>query len=523
MIINIVNYCSRLLSRGLLALIILAILSGSVTSISTGQGLSTWSEPVMLGPGWFPDLTTDITGTVHVAWSNAVVERDPNIPSLRPASRRGYDLVLYTFSQDGSEWSDTYDIAAFRQSEGSEVTRPAIIIDSDGVFHMTFRYNRVFYSQSRLEGAVSAKSWAKPYPLSVEQIAYFSRIDKDSQGRLHTVFTENVRTFDCPICYHLFYRYSDTNGQDWTIRTDISTLPIGTAKPQLVIGPEDNIHVVWEAGRGGALGQLSDPTTVMYAASYDRGESWSRPVEFVVPDGRAKNITIGIDGMGKLVVVWLALPENTIYYQVSSNQGRSWSDPVPLEGVRGGWAVYPARLDHYTMAADSAGNLHLVVVGRLQDERGRLDLVHVTWNGRSWSEPDLITSYAGDAPEWPRAVVGNGNQLHVVWFVRDEENIFDSDQGQYTVWYSSRTINAPAVQPGIIPTATPVPVIEPTPTPAPPTPTPVDPSLALDPVSPDQALSIYGELDEMILIGQALIPAVGLLLFMIVLIRRKKG
>jgi hypothetical protein len=516
------KHLSLLIWRVLLVFVVISLFVAGTTAASSAQVSQSWSEPLMMGPGWFPDITTDLTGSVHVAGSNAIVERDPNVPSLRPSHRRGYDLVLYRTSTDGLEWSETYDIAAFRQSEGSEVTRPALLIDPDGTFHMTFRYNRVFYSQARIEEAASAKAWSKPYPLSVEQIAYFSRIARDSQGRLHVVFTENVRTFDCPICYHLFYRYSDDNGRSWSIRTDISSLPIGTAKPQLLIDGSDNIHVVWEAGRGGALGQLSDPTTVMHAASYDNGQSWNRPVEFVIPDGRAKNITIGLDGMGKLVVAWLALPENTIYYQVSSDQGRTWSDLQPLPGVRGGWAVYAARLDHYTMATDSMGNLHLVVVGRVEGDRGRLDLVHLTWDGFNWREPEIITSYIGDAPEWPRIAISGGNRLHVVWFIRDEDHIFDSDQGDYSVWYSMKTITAPAAEAGQFPTPTAVPIVLPTPTVAAPTPTPVDPSIALDPVSPEQAMSVYGELDEMLVMSQALLPAVVLLLGLIALIRMKR-
>jgi hypothetical protein len=509
------------LSRLMLVLVVAGLLSGQTPDKAYAQ-TEDWSEPVMLGPGWFPDITTDLTGKVHVAWSSSFTERDPNVPSLF-ATRRGYDLLMYRYTYDGIEWSDAYDIVAFRQTAGSEVTRPALLIDADGVFHITYRYNSIYYNQAPVDSATSAKAWRNSYRQSVDQVAYFSRIAQDSQGRLHIVFTENVRSFDCPICYHLFYRWSDDNGRNWSIRTDISALPIGVAKPQMLIDAFDNIHVVWEAGRGGALGQLTDPTTVMYAASYDGGVTWSRPVEFFVPDGRAKNITIGVDGLGQLVVAWLALPENRIYYQVSNDYGRSWSEAELIPGVRGSWAVYNSRLDHYTMATDSAGSVHLVLVGKATDERGTLDVIHLNWNGIDWSEPEVITSYLGDAPEWPRIAVANGNQLHVVWFVRDEDHIFDSDRGDYYVWYSQRTINAPAIEPITFPTATPAPIITPTPTYAPPTPTPVDPSIALTPVSPDLALSVYGELDELALMGRALIPAAIfiLLVFAIIRIRRK--
>jgi hypothetical protein len=508
--------------RVLCAIVVSAGMWASPAGVANAQNTGGWSEPQLMGPGWFPDIAADSSGTVHLAWSSAIMERDPNVPSLRPSHRRGYDLVLYRHTKDGVSWSETSDIVAFRQNEGSEVTRPNLLIDPDGIFHMTFRYNRVFYSNTRVEAAESAKSWTKYHPLSVDQVAYYSWIERDSFGRLHVVFTENVRTFDCPICYHLFYRYSDDNGRTWSIRTDVSSLPIGVVKPQMIVSQDDNLHVVWEAGRGGALGQLSDPTTVMYASSYDRGANWTRPVEFVVPDGRAKNITLGEDGLGNLLVVWLALPENTVYYQVSTNKGRTWSEAEPFPGMRGGFAAYNARLDHYSMARDSGGNLHLVLVGRVSEPRQALDLLHLTWNGRSWSEPEVITTYLGDAPEWPRVAVANGNELHVTWFLRDEEHIFDSDRGDYYVWYANRTISAPRVEAAVFPTPTPVPPVIPTPTMAVPTPTPVDPAIALDPVAPELALSVYGELDEMLVMGRALIPAAAILLLIIAVIRFRR-
>ena len=68
------------------------------------------------------------------------------------------------------------------------------------------------------------------------------------------------------------------------------------------------------------------------------------------------------------------------------------------------------------MATDSAGNLHLAMVGRLNATDTALRVLHVSWNGSSWSAPEAIVSYAEDAPEWPVINISNGNQLNVVWF-----------------------------------------------------------------------------------------------------------
>jgi hypothetical protein len=58
-------------------------------------------------------------------------------------------------------------------------------------------------------------------------------------------------------------------------------------------------------------------------------------------------------------------------------------------------------------------------------------------------------------PEWPRVAVSNGNQVNVVWFVRDEAHIWESDKGRYRVWYSKGVASAPFVNSQPIPAITP--------------------------------------------------------------------
>jgi hypothetical protein len=346
-------------------------------------------------------------------------------------------------------------------------------------------------------------------------VGYFSSLAADGQGQLHLVFTQNAPNDDCPVCYHVFHRWSHDNGLTWSNLTEISTQPTGAAKPQLLIDGQDNLHVVWEAGIGGAYGQLEDPSTVMYSASYDQGQTWTSSVEFISPNNWAKNISIGLDGDGQLLVAWLALPEDLVYYQVSSDQGRSWSPPRPIPDVWGGHSVFNTALDDYAMATDSAGNVHLALVGRTSSEQKSLSILHLSWDGSSWSSPEAVATLIGDVPEWPQIAVGNGNQLHLVWFVRDQAHIWDSDGQQYTIWYTQGKSSAPAVSPVAWSTSTPTPepkVIDPpTPTPTPtltPVPTPtLDPSVKQILVSPEVTESIYTDNDELLLLLSSLLPA----------------
>ncbi|MBP8001192.1 MAG: exo-alpha-sialidase [Chloroflexi bacterium] len=404
---------------------------------------NTWSRPLRLGDGWFPDIVTDATGYVHLVYASAVGDSD---------NFKGYDVVMYTGSTDGVRWSPPNDIGARPQSAGSEVTRPYLVADARNRLHLTYRDTTVFYAQAPADLAGQAGSWS----LKPINLGYFSVFGLDNQDRMHLLYTDNVVSDQCAICYHLFYRFSDNDGQSWSSATDVSTLPIGSAKPQLIIDEQDNLYLFWEAGIGGSYGQLVDPTVVLFSFSTDRGETWSLPSQLSADGERARHPGLGLDGEGNLVVVWLNPQTDLVHYRISGDGGRTWTAAAAIPHIWGGWSIYPGRLDHYVMAADSQGHLHLVLVGRTSANQSSLDLLHLTWDGSAWSDPEIIASFYGDVPEWPEITIANGQELHVTWFIRPEAYIWSGGFGSQ-VWYAHRLLDVPRVEEVFLPTLTPPP------------------------------------------------------------------
>jgi hypothetical protein len=320
----------------------------------------------------------------------------------------------------------------------SAATRPSLLVDRNGHLNLSFvDLTSVYYSRSPIKNADSASGWLPKKVMSGSQIAYFSRMALDSKNKIHFVFTQNTPSDECQICYHLFYRASADDGISWTASVDLISGPNGVAKPQMFIDKDDGIHLVWESGKGGGLGQLTNPTTVSYTSSKDGGKTWLSPV--VLSTGtniNAKNITIGQDKQGNLIVAWWSRLDDQIVYQLSRDGGSNWSSPTQVPYVMGAAAVYPGNLDDYAMANDSDGNVHLVAVGRLPGSTDTLNIFNLVWDGSGWAKPDVVATYKGDVPEWPRIAVSQGNQLYVTWFVRDQVHIYESDKGQYRVWFS---------------------------------------------------------------------------------------
>jgi hypothetical protein len=418
-----------------------ALLSGASLAFAQSGG---WSTPIPLSSAattsWFPDVAADLSGKVHVVWSSG----------LSLGVGLSYDTVMYTSREAGSDWSNPLDIVAL-PSKGA-VTRPTLLADPSGELNMTFRSYRLYYSRSPVQ-SVLARSLLTPIPISSGDNGYFSRLARDASDRLHVVYTEYSQTADCPVCLHVLYRVSADGGLSWSYPQDISRVPTGAAKPQIVVDGRQVLNVVWEAGRGGDLGQLSDPTTVMYSASDDGGMTWRAPIQLDTPGTSARNVALGLTGDDQLVVAWLGLPEDIVYFQTSGDHGLTWTPAQPIPGLVGGWGVYQARTDGYSMTTDSAGVVHLLVVGRTKPAQASLSVLHLAWDGSSWSAPEVIATLSGDVPEWPRASIGLGNRLHVVWFVRDHAHIWGGDGlFLYRVWYAEKDLDAPPMTPSVWPT-----------------------------------------------------------------------
>lgn len=467
---------SRLAATGVALLTLVAALSQNPQQPAHAQQAASWSQPQQIsqteGSAWFPDVIADQTGQVHVVWST---------------HDNGYDSVLYRSLLPDQPWGTQTDVFAeyVQERELQEATRPALALDSKGNLLLTNRVESIYFSKSPAYLAGSVSAWKEPLEISTESVNYFSRVVVDGKDRYHAFLTQNVSTPACPICMHLFYRRSEDGGKTWTSVQDISVELNGVTKPQAVVGTDDTLHVIWEAGvSGGTLGQASPPLSVYYSSSSDGGNTWETPVALGrgTRDEQFRFPAIGIDGNHNLVAVWLKAPEDAVYYQISQDAGKNWSAPTRIAGLYGATSIRDNRLDSFAMAEDGGGNLHLVAVGRASPDQKQIGIYHVAWNGQNWLQPEAILAPTTDGPVWPRITVGLGNRLHVVYALNAMANLgySDGDAGaRLDIYYAQGLVqaplNAPAIAPVAYPTLTPSPA--PTATPLTQSTTPTAPAL----------------------------------------------
>jgi hypothetical protein len=257
--------------------------------------------------------------------------------------------------------------------------------------------------------------------------------------------------------------------------------------------------VTWDEGWDRLTGE-GDPMHGIYTFSADGGETWSPTTVITYPEATVAQLTVGSNGAGGVMLVWRATSRDEIFYQWSTDAGRFWGEPsaIPLIFARP-WAT---PFDMYDMATDSAGQIHLLVVGREILERGApLGVYHLVWDGENWSEPTRVFADLESFPEYPRIVVHEGNQLHAAWFTRGGD-VWD-DEASRRVWYSSSQSSAPHKPVAPLPTLTP---ILPTPTRMPiPTATPY-PTVSFEDMGlPD---GLHTESDDLLRSAIALSPVI---------------
>ena len=454
---------------------------------------SPWSSPVELTTSlsqwdWFPDITTDARGDVHLIWQTAQCSTAYKKPCL-----------MYWRQRDGG-WQPPYDVF-LDQGAGQSAIRAAIAADRVGRLHLIYLkdFQYIVYQQAWISHASSARAWSEPRRMSGFGHAYFPDIAVGPDGTLHAVWTEsagNKASPDCPLgdCADIFYRQSTDGGVHWSAPLNLSRSEVGTMKVHVLADAQGRVHVFWE--EGGDRWVSDHPVGVAYALSTDGGQTWSAPQVFTYTEGFPRQIMLGVDGQGQIVAIWRLVPGDGIYYQVSSD-GRQWSAPQRVPGI---WPVEStAVFDDYDVAADSRGHLHFVVSGR-DAPAGRQAIFRLEWDGTGWLEPERVSPYEG-YPEFPRIAVGLGNTLHVAWFSKQWPGY---EEGQVVrAWYSARAIPAPAWTPAPMPTPTETP---PPPTRTPfPTPTPF-PTVPPDAVRPFNPATLYTEGDEVTELLLALLP-----------------
>lgn len=473
-------------------LLILGLLVVGLAPLANAQAGAApdWAPPIALTDlaagvvADSPELAVDDEGRVHVLWYGVLDRRADQGGGLT-------DTLLYR-SRTAGVWSSVEPIYTRDRPASGDTSSP---VSSDAAARnpaFALRGSLTSARDSRLHFAVGddlaqwyfGTPWGEAvrFALLLPPVALGAGADSviaaSAAGGLHTMLTaipagaeEEVSVVEgasCDACIEVLYRRSGDGGVIWSRPENLSRLEGLDVGPQVGADAEGRLHTLWvHTDVATSVGQVVEPPYLLYRRSSDDGLSWSEPVRLGAPGEGSLQATLGVGPGGRLLVVYGGMLTGSVFYQSSADGGQTWSLPGLVPDVLSP-GLGPTSEPRFALTADGAGRLHLLAAGLVTAAHdGGLQLMHLTWDGQSWSLPVALAS-GGAQPRNPRLIAERGTMLHAVWSTTD----LDVDNVPWqTIWYSSLRVEAPELAP--LPTFTPLPTVSPRLAPtAAPTPTP---------------------------------------------------
>lgn len=444
---------------GSILLLGLTTLSGPA---AYAQSPISWSTPVKISEtdtfNWFADIAVDNEGIPHVVWDGGLTLEEK---LYHP--RRSVPLLMHS-QLAGSTWTKPLDIVATEPKDETNIEnvyQPTLLADQLGRLWLWYGGN--LRQASARQAGVSAAKWSSPFPVS-RGVSFSGNVYLDKKGVLHALYDQGapvirdefgLSTSPKKEFADIYYRRSVDQGKTWLAPVNLSQTTAAESRSNLEIDSRGVLYVTWDEGFD-RLTRTGKPEQSILTVSYDGGNTWSAKTTFAYPEQSNVQLAAIGDGEGNVLAVWRTTTRREIFYSWSTDDGISWGIPKTIPGIFARpWEVL--TFDGYDLAVDSAGVIHLAAVGRQRANRPASHLYHLSWDGKKWSEPQVV--YDGPGwPEYPRLTISQGNQLHLVWFVRDQLKL--TPYSQYQIWYSKAETDAPTqtLPPTPTPTATATPI-----------------------------------------------------------------
>jgi uncharacterized repeat protein (TIGR01451 family) len=366
------------------------VTDGSIIYYAQRTAGGTWSTPQNLsnlaGDNLRPKLLLDQSHNLHLFWQRSD--------------------GTYHKQRTGNNWSNSQKVV----SSSEIILYYEIAVDHHNRIHLAwvdyeFGNTKIYYQQRGNNGV-----WSAAQELGNADFANI-RFAIDQDDTVHIIWGANN-----PIV--LRYAQLPFSGS-WSPPQSISNPSSHSLGPQILVGEDRNVHVVWYfQGKSGDAG--------IYHVQRDITGTWSTPQRIVLENfSFLPEVVMGADGVIHLVT-------NGGLYTQRSTSGL-WSEPILI--------AYP--FGRPKIALDGQGTIHALWVGHDGGEYEEIFYHQRLANG-VW----LPFENLSDNPEAsiePHLVVTNNGVVHVTWHDPNSENANLSYRGPLFADTDSNSILTQAV------------------------------------------------------------------------------
>jgi hypothetical protein len=343
-------------------------------------------------------------------------------------------VIFHRIWNQRQGWSAPVDI--LYRGKGINVVVLDAMLDENQDLHLLFfegdpRSAFLYHTSTPVSEADTGSAWSNPQLIAenVGPLAYDSIVSLRPEN-LTIVYVGQEEGNG------IYEIHSDDGGLTWSdlevvfLTGDVEIYP---ASIRTHFDGSKYFHVIWGNMNDRGIGEAVYYTRL----DKDTGQ-WKKPFSLAKREGTDYSTTwsaIITDKNGNLIAIYQDSFPAARFMRLSTDQGETWELPVrPFPHI--------GEYENAVLLKDSNDIVHMILGNRLVGEPDIHGMWHSVWENNDWS--DLVPVVSGPRrntfdPSAPQAEISQGNVILAAW--RNDVN----REYQSGPWYSSKTLDAPAM------------------------------------------------------------------------------
>jgi PKD domain len=273
-----------------------------------------------------PQAAVDAGGNINVVWEDDTATNSN---------------ILFRRSSDGGATFPTFKPLSNTTGFSSS---PRICVDRTGAINVVWvddtPGNQVVYFSRSIDGGATFSP-----PVGLSSVAAYSsspQISVDGAGNISVVWESD----SAPV--GILFRHSTDGGATFSPPVNLATNTTGSIAPQMAIGVDGSINVVWED-------DFNFQSDISFARSSDQGATFSPPTNLSHNAGNSSEAQIAVDLSGNINVAWMDdTPSNfAILFTRSTDRGATFPSVTNVSNSTG-------DSSSPQIAVDASGNIFVV-------------------------------------------------------------------------------------------------------------------------------------------------------------------